>query len=148
MKSTAAGVSVENAEAGHRRKLRILLVDADPRYLEPHRRYLEQQGYEVLIATDGRSAIETTGRSAPDLIVLAMVLPDMDGLHVLEALRAEEEAQPTAVIVLSSNTERRLVERSRELGVLDYLSKQSTDPATLLTCVSGLLRTRRVAPLS
>jgi CheY-like chemotaxis protein len=92
------------------------LVDADPAYLVVNRQGLEQKGYEVLTATDGGSALELAARSAPDLIVLAMVLQGIDGLAVLEALRAQERTRATPVIVLSSTTERRLVQRSRELG--------------------------------
>ena len=131
------------------RRLRILLVDADPAYLVPNRQRLEEEGYEVLTVTDGSSAMDLAARSAPDLIVLAMVLPGMDGLATLEALRAQERTR-TPVIVLSSNTERRLVQRSRELGVVDYLSKQSksTDPATLSAAVSAWRRSRRVRPVA
>jgi DNA-binding response OmpR family regulator len=132
------------------RQLRILLVDADPAYLVPNRQRLEEEGYEVLTVTDGSSAMDLAARSAPDLIVLAMVLPGMDGLATLEALRAQERTRTTPVIVLSSNTERRLVQRSRELGVVDYLSKQSksTDPATLSAAVSAWRRSRRVRPVA
>ena len=131
------------------RQLRILLVDADPAYLVPNRQRLEEEGYEVLTVTDGSSAMDLAARSAPDLIVLAMVLPGMDGLSTLEALRAQERTR-TPVIVLSSNTERRLVQRSRELGAVDYLSKQSksTDPATLSAAVSAWRRSRRVRPVA
>jgi DNA-binding response OmpR family regulator len=114
----------------------------------PNRQRLEEEGYEVLTATDGSSALDLASRSAPDLIVLAMVLPGIDGLATLEALRVQERTRATPVIVLSSNTERRLVKRSRELGAVDYLSKQSkfTDPATLSAAVSAWLRSRRVRP--
>ena len=99
-------------------------------------------------ATDGGSALELAAGCAPDLVVLAMVLPGMDGLAVLETLRAEERTRTLPVIVLSSNTERRLVRRSRELGALDYLAKQSksTDSATLTNAVFAWLRSRRIPP--
>jgi CheY-like chemotaxis protein len=128
--------------------LRVLLVDADPEYLAANRQRLEQDGHEVHTATDGAAALEIAAGWAPDLVVLAMVLPGMDGLAVLETLRAEERTRALPVIVLSSNTERRLVTRSRELGAMDYLSKQSksTDPATLSTAVFAWLRSHRVPP--
>ena len=128
--------------------LRILLVDADPAYLAANRQRLELDGHEVHTATDGSSALDLASRSAPDLIVLAMMLPGMDGLATLEALRVQDRTRATPVIVLSSNTERRLVQRSRELGAVDYLSKQSksTDPATLSAAVSAWRRSRHVRP--
>ena len=128
--------------------LRILLVDADPEYLAANRQRLELDGHEVHTATDGASALELAAGWAPDLLVLAMVLPRIDGLAVLETLRTQERTQALPVIVLSSNTERRLVRRSRELRAVDYLSKQSksTDPAMLSTAVSAWRRSRRVPP--
>jgi len=146
-KSSSTDPSTNPAGAAEK-PLRILLVDADPAYLMVNRQGLEQEGYEVLTATDGGSALELAKSSAPDLIVLAMVLPGMDGLAALEALRAQEWTRATPVIVLSSNVERRLVERCRNLGAVDYLSKQSktTDPATLSDAVAAWLRSRRVRP--
>ena len=146
-KSSSTDPSTNPAGAAEK-PLRILLVDADPAYLMVNRQGLEQEGYEVLTATDGGSALELAKSSAPDLIVLAMVLPGMDGLAALEVLRAQERTRATPVIVLSSNMERRLVERSRKLGAVDYLPKQSktTDPATLSGAVATWLRSRRVRP--
>ena len=128
--------------------LRILLVDADPEYLAANRQRLELDGHEVHTATDGASALELAAGWAPDLLVLAMVLPRIDGLAVLEKLRTQERTQALPVIVLSSNTERRLVGRSRELRAVDYLSKQSksADPAMLSTAIFAWLRSRRVPP--
>lgn len=146
-KSSSTDPSTSYPGAAEKR-IRILLVDADPAYLVPNQQRLEQEGYEVHTATDGRSALASAARSAPDLIVLAMVLPGMDGMATLEALRAQEQTRTIPVIVLSSNTERRLVEGSRQLGVVDYLSKKSKsdDPAMLSAAVSAWLRSRRVSP--
>ena len=69
--------------------LHILLVDAEPAYMLTCRMRLEQDGHEVLMATDKQSALDLATQMAPDLIVLAMVLPPTGGLAVLEALRAE-----------------------------------------------------------
>jgi CheY-like chemotaxis protein len=145
-KSSSTDPFTSHSGAAHK-PIRILLVDADPAYLVPNQHRLEQEGYEVHTATDGPSALVLAARSAPDLIVLAMVLPGMDGLATLEALRAQEQTRAIPVIVLSSNTERRLVEGSRGLGVVDYLSKlsKSDDPATLSAAVSAWLRSRHVS---
>lgn len=146
-KSSSTDPSTSNAGPVER-PIRVLLVDADPAYLVPNRQRLEQEGYEVLSATDGPSALALAARSGPDLIVLAMVLPGMDGLATLEGLRAQEQTRAIPVIVMSSNTERRLVDGCRRLGVVDYLSKKSKsdDPATLSAAVSAWLHSRRVPP--
>jgi CheY-like chemotaxis protein len=146
-KSSSTDPSTNQAGAAEK-PIQILLVDADPAYLVPNRQRLEQEGYEVYTATDGPSALALATRLGPDLIVLAMVLPGMDGMATLKGLRAQEQTRAIPVIVLSSNTERRLVEGSRELGVVDYLSKRSKsdDPATLSAAVSAWLRSRRVPP--
>jgi CheY-like chemotaxis protein len=61
----------------------------------------------------------------------------MDGLTALKGLRAKEQTPATPAIVLLSNTKRRLVERFRELGAVDYLPKQTTDPEFLQLCLPG-----------
>ena len=125
--------------------MHVLLVDAEPSFLLRCRSRLEQDGHEVLMATDCQSALDLATQMAPDLIILAMVLPPTGGLAVLEALRAEERTRAVPVVVLSSNTERRLVERSRELGAVDYLTKTLTTPAVLSAWISEWLGAHRSA---
>ena len=98
--------------------------------------YLERAGYRALQAADGRSAMSVAQRDRPDLIVLDLGLPDIDGLDVLRRLR---ERGPTPVVVLTARGEEsdRLV--GLELGADDYVVKPFS-PKELVARVRALFR--------
>lgn len=118
----------------------ILIVDDDPRLREVVRYALTQAGFRVREAGDGRAAIEEIGRKAPDLVVLDVVMPELDGVEVCRHIR-KTSALP--VVFLSSKGEE--VDRilGLELGGDDYLSKPFS-PRELVSRVKAVLR--RVRP--
>jgi len=79
-------------------------------------------------------------QNPPDIIFLDIRLPKLDGLAVLEALRADERTKQVPVVILSNYSERELVERGLRLGALEYLIKSQTTPAKLATGVESWLR--------
>src|SRR5918911_77594 len=80
---------------------KILVVDDDRKTVDLLRLYLEKDGYQVLAAHDGRQALELTRQRRPDLIVLDLMLPNVDGLDVCRILRAESN---TPIIMLTART--------------------------------------------
>lgn len=104
--------------------------------------YLERAGYRALQATDGRSALAMAQRERPDLIVLDLGLPDMDGLDVLRQLR---QRSPTPVVVLTARGEEsdRLV--GLELGADDYVVKPFSPKEVVARVRAVLRRTEQAA---
>jgi CheY-like chemotaxis protein len=96
-----------------------------------YRLKLELDGYVVEVAGDGLAALEKARTSHPDIIFLDLRLPKMDGLSVLEALRADPTTASIPVVILSNWNERELVERGVKLGAIDHLIKSQTTPARL-----------------
>ena len=98
----------------------ILVVDDEPKIVKQARDYLENSGYRVLSAADGVTALATARRDHPDLIVLDLNLPQMDGLDVCRALRRESDVP---IIMLTARVEEtdRLI--GLELGADDYITK-------------------------
>src|SRR3981081_1440411 len=92
---------------------------------------LELDGYRVEVAGAGEIALQMARTSMPDLIFLYIRLPKLGGLEVLEALRADPQTSNVPVVILSSTSEKELVERGARLGVLDPLIKSKTTPAQL-----------------
>ena len=92
---------------------------------------LELEGYRVDIASDGEMAIEMADRELPDIILLDVRLPKLDGFGVLQALRANAKTKDVRVVVMSNYSQRELGDRVANLGVLDYLMKTETTPAKL-----------------
>jgi DNA-binding response OmpR family regulator len=113
----------------------ILVVDDDAKIVRLVRTYLERAGYRVIEATDGAAALAAIGREKPSLIVLDIMLPEVDGLSVLRALRRTSR---TPVIVLSARGSVGDRIEGLEIGADDYLAKPFS-PAELVVRVGRVL---------
>ena len=111
--------------------VRVLFVEDDALVAQMYRLKLELDGYSVDIAGDGLIALEKARALHPDIIFLDIRLPKLDGLSVLEALRADAATQHIPVVILSNWNEKELVERGVKLGALDHMIKSQTTPARL-----------------
>ena len=120
--------------------VRVLFVEDDPAVAQMYRLKLELDGYQVEVATDGEVALTMARSEPPDIIFLDIRLPKLGGLEVLEALRADPKTQAVPVVILSSHSEKELVERGARLGALDHLIKSKTTPAKLAGGVDGWLK--------
>ena len=120
--------------------VRVLFVEDDEAIAQMYKLKLELDGYRVDLARDGEVALQMARSSLPDIIFLDIRLPKLDGLDVLEALRADPKTQRVPVVILSSHSEKELVDRGAKLGALDHLIKSKTTPAKLAGGVEGWLR--------
>jgi two-component system, OmpR family, alkaline phosphatase synthesis response regulator PhoP len=120
----------------------ILVVDDEPRIVKLARDYLEAAGFRVSSASDGPTALAVARRERPDLIVLDLMLPGMDGLDVCRALRRESDVP---IIMLTARAEEadRLI--GLELGADDYIVKPFS-PKELAVRARTVLRRARGAP--
>ena len=114
----------------------ILVVDDEPKIVKQARDYLEKGGFRVVTAADGKTAMVVARRERPDLIVLDLNLPGMDGLDVCRALRRESDVP---IIMLTARVEEtdRLI--GLELGADDYITKPFS-PRELVARVRAVLR--------
>jgi two-component system KDP operon response regulator KdpE len=99
----------------------ILIVDDEPPIRRLLRTSLASQGFQVSEAADGRDALAEVGRSRPDLVVLDLGLPDMDGTEVIRTLRDGGNAVP--ILVLSSRADEKGKVEALDLGADDYVTK-------------------------
>jgi len=100
---------------------RILVAEDDRRQAELIRSYLERDGHHVLAVHDGRSALEEARRLTPDLLVLDLMMPGMDGLDVCRVLRYEHIDVP--IVMVTARTSEEDVLLGLDLGADDYLTK-------------------------
>jgi len=119
--------------------VRVLFVEDDVSVAQMYRLKLELDGYTVEVAGDGLVALEKAKTMHPDIIFLDIRLPKLDGLGVLERLRADPSTAPIPVVILSNWNEKELVERGVKLGALDHLIKSQTTPARLSQRLKGWL---------
>ena len=115
---------------------RILIVDDEPAILKQTRDYLEKDGFQVISAGDGSSALAAARREKPDLIILDLMLPGIDGREVCRILRRESD---TPIIMLTARAEESDQIVGLELGADDYVTKPFS-PKALVARVRAVLR--------
>ena len=130
-----------NSPATHRPD-RIVVVDDDARIRDLLRRYLVQEGFEVLLVEDGKALTRLMTRENVDLIVLDLMLPGEDGLSICRRLRAANDHTPIIMLTAKVEDVDRIV--GLEVGADDYLPKPF-NPRELLARIHAVLR-RRPAP--
>jgi len=101
----------------------ILLVDDNPTNLQVLYQTLEGQGYRLLAARSGKDAIAIAERARPDLILLDVMMPDLDGFEACARLKADPRTSDTAIIFLSALNEPREKARGLDLGAVDFVNK-------------------------
>ncbi len=102
---------------------KVLIVDDEPTLGEILAAKLDEAGFETILARDGNEGLEMALAQKPDLILLDIVMPKMDGITMLRELRQNEWGKTAAVIMLSNLNTAEAVERSLAEGVYDYLVK-------------------------
>src|ERR1051325_44094 len=102
---------------------RILAVDDDPSSLEVVRARLASQGYEVLTATDGEQALTDVREQAPDLLLLDVMMPRMDGLEVCRRLRSDPARPFTPIIIVTARADSADIVAGLNAGADEYLTK-------------------------
>ncbi len=122
----------------------ILLVDDEQHIVDLARMYLEQDGFKIISANDGRTALDMILHEKPGMVVLDLMLPEMDGWEVCRRVRSESDV-PIIMLTARSDDIDRIV--GLELGADDYLTKPF-NPRELVARVKAILRRveKRAAP--
>lgn len=124
---------------------KILAVDDDPDILTLVRYNLEKEGFKVSTVESGEEALEKTRKTKPDLLVLDLMLPGMDGLEVCRLLKSDASLKHIPVIMLTAKGEETDIVVGLELGADDYLTKPFS-PKVLAARVRALLRRGELSP--
>lgn len=124
---------------------RILVVDDDPEIVRLLRAYLEQAGFEVLVAYDGESALHLLRRERPDIVLLDLMLPDRDGWELTRIVRADPGLESVPIVLLTARVQDHDKILGLELGADDYVTKPF-NPREVLARVRAVLRRSRGGP--
>jgi two-component system, OmpR family, phosphate regulon response regulator PhoB len=117
----------------------ILIIEDDPDIVELVQYNLEREGFRVVTATDGESGLREATTRKPNLILLDLMLPGINGLEVCRLLKQREETSPCSVIMLTAKGEESDIVLGLEMGSDDYVSKPFS-PKELLARVRAVLR--------
>lgn len=116
---------------------RILVCDDDPVILRLLQVNLELEGYDVLLAHHGEHAIELATDEHPDLVILDIMMPRLDGYQTCERLKANEATKEIPIVFLSAKAQQADIDRGKEFGVAEYLTKPF-DPNDLIGVIQRL----------
>ena len=117
----------------------VLLIDDNPDIIQFNRSIFEQVGYTVLDAPQGKLALDIIAQCIPDIIITDIMMPELDGMELVRALKESPGTQSIPVVMLSARTNAKLREEAAMQGALAYLSKPY-NPEELLAIVENLLR--------
>ncbi len=121
---------------------RILVVEDEPEILELVRYHLAREGYRVCCATSGEEALDAVHRDRPDLVLLDLMLPGIDGLEVCRRLKGDPATRGIGVVILTAKSDEADVVSGLELGADDYLPKPFS-PRVLVARIRAVLRRAR-----
>lgn len=117
---------------------RVLICDDDPVILRLLQVNLELEGYEVLSAHNGQEALDIASAEHPDLVILDIMMPKLDGYQTCERLKAGDDTKDIPVVFVSAKAQQSDIEKGKSYGVADYLTKPF-DPTDLLEIVERLV---------
>jgi DNA-binding response OmpR family regulator len=118
---------------------KILFVEDDPVVLTLYRNRLQREGFEVLFAEDGEVALSVLSRVRPDLVVLDLMLPKVNGVDVLKHIRADERLKATPVLILSNAYMTELAQKAMQSGANKGMLKTECTPAKLVEAIRDML---------
>lgn len=119
--------------------IKILCVDDEPDILEILKYNLSNEGYNISTAADGKSAIELAYNISPNLIIMDVMMPNMDGIEACEKLRSDDKFNDTIIMFLTARGEDYSHVAAYDAGADDYVTKP-VKPKVLVSKVKGLLR--------
>lgn len=119
---------------------KILIVEDDKFLRELIAQKLVKEGYDVLEAIDGEEGFKMIKAEKPDLILLDLILPGIDGFEVLSKTKEDEEMSSIPVIILSNLGQKDDIERGLKLGAVDYLIKAHFTPGEIIEKMKRVLR--------
>lgn len=125
-------------------KAHILVIDDEEDILELARYTLTKEGYEVTTLTSGDEAVETVKSEHPDLILLDLMLPGLDGFEVCKLLKRDSDTAEIPIIMLTAKGEESDIITGLELGADDYITKPFSPKVVVARLRSVLRRSRRV----
>lgn len=120
--------------------MKILLVDDDDALMTVFSTALKKEGYDTVIAKDGKSGLDKAKSEKPGLILLDQILPDIAGNDVLKSLKEDSSTQSIPVAMLSNFGQNKLVQNAMNLGAVEYILKYQIEPQDLIKKIKQIIK--------
>ena len=118
----------------------ILIIEDDKFLRELIVRKLKDEKYQIVEASDGEEGLEKAKKEIPDLVLLDLILPGIDGFEVLSRIKEEHALSSVPVIILSNLGQREEVEKGLKMGAVDYLIKAHFTPGEIIEKIKTVLK--------
>ena len=118
---------------------KILIIEDEEIMFSLLEKRLKGEGYDIQIARDGQAGLAMMRQEKPDLVLLDIIMPKMNGFDVLEAMRADSSLKDVSAIIISNSGQSVELDRAKELGVKDWLIKTEFDIQEVLAKVKKQL---------
>lgn len=119
--------------------VRIAIVEDDPTISQMYRMKFEVEGFDIRMAKNGRVGVEVVKDFKPDVILLDLQMPEVDGLEALEMIRKNEESKTTPVVILTNLGEEEAPPEIHMLGVHSYIVKANFTPRQVVAHVKEII---------
>lgn len=119
---------------------KILLVEDEPFLIDIYTTKLKKAGFGVSVARDGDSALRVVKEEKPELVLLDIVLPHIDGWEILRKIKSNKELKEVKIIVLSNLGQKQEVEKGLKLGATKYLIKAHYTPTEIIEEIKNILK--------
>lgn len=120
-------------------KIKIFLIEDDSFLLGMYATKFELEGFKVIVAEDGEKAVGLAKKELPDIILLDILLPKLDGFEVLKRLKTESETAKIPVILLTNLSQRDEIEKGLKMGAKDFLIKAHFMPSEVVEKIKRVL---------
>lgn len=119
---------------------KILIIEDDELLLAVLESKLNKEGYDVISARDGEEGLQKIKQESPDLVLLDIIMPKMNGLEVMKKVQEDKSLAPPPIIVISNSGQPVELDEARKLGATDWLVKAAFDPGEVLEKVKKVLK--------
>lgn len=121
-------------------KKKILIADDEEVLVQMYKRKFEKAGYKVLEAFDGDDVVKILNKETPDIILLDVIMPKMDGFLILEKLKSNPKTKKIPVILLTNLAQKEDIKKGLKIGADSYLVKSELTPQQVLDTIQRFLK--------
>jgi len=122
------------------KKIKVLIIEDDSYILDMYKIKFEASNFEVIAASDGMAGLKILEKKRPDVILLDVIMPKMDGFSVLKAIKDKSKLKKIPVILLTNLGQRENIEKGFELGAASYIIKAHFTPSEVVKKINDVLK--------
>lgn len=118
----------------------ILLIEDDYYISDLYKRTLEKEGYSVVIANDGEEGKNAMGTSTPDLVILDIMLPKINGMELLQTFKEDPKTKSIPVLIMSNLAQDEIIKEASDLGAAGFIIKAQNTPSQIVEQIKTYLK--------